>query len=140
MAGWITPLSADLQIIPELWRNLRQALRRAALNSGQCDFWGIRIQPQILADNSFYFAAVKIPLLETAPGIFVTKILPAGNYICLSQKNLTAEMESVLKYLYQPFLPKSGLLLADPLEIEHFLEPKEILIPVQLMPNRSKPR
>ncbi len=130
LAGLMAPLSADPQGIPQLWRNLRAALQGMPLNSGRRDFWGIRTQPQISDGISFYLAAVKIPSLESAPSTFVTKIISAGDYVCLSQKNPTADFESALKFLYHTFLPKSGLSLADPLEIEHFSEPREIYIPV----------
>ncbi len=135
LAGWMAPLSADPQIVPQLWQNLRVALRGVLLNSKPRDFWGIRIQPQISGGTSFYFAAAKIPSLESAPALLVTKILPAGDYVCLSQRNPIADFNSALKYLYHTFLPKSGLSLADPFEIEHFEEPREILIPVHVPQN-----
>jgi predicted transcriptional regulator YdeE len=81
--------------------------------------------------NAFYFAGVKITGLEAAPSAFVTKIIPVGDYVRLRQKNLAADLEAALTYLYHTFLPKAGYLLSDALEIEHFGTWREILIPVQ---------
>lgn len=131
LAGLMTPVNADLESISSFWRNFRAALRVTTLNAGTRDFWGIRIQPQISGESSFYFAAVKIPSLESTPSVFVSKILPAGDYVSLSLQHPISKLASARKYLYHTFLPKSGLVLTDPLEIEHFGEVRRILIPVR---------
>jgi AraC family transcriptional regulator len=130
LAGLMAPLSADPEVIPSLWRNLRGALRGFPHPSGTRDFWSIRVPPPMPGESVFYLAAVKIPSLESAPVPFVAKILPAGDYLCLSQKNWAAIREPALTYLYHTFLPKSGLQCAAALEIEHFGELSEVLIPV----------
>jgi AraC family transcriptional regulator len=131
LAGLMTPLTADPEMLPALWRNLRGILNGLPKNPGRRDFWGICIQPQIPEVSSFYLAAVKIPSLESAPGAFVTKIIPAGDYLCLPPPGPQTNLDLGLTYLYHTFLPKSGLQLAGSLEIEHFGERREILIPVQ---------
>jgi AraC family transcriptional regulator len=131
LAGLMTPVGPDPERIATLWRNFRAALRVTALNSGKNEFWGIHTQPQISEGSSFYFAAVKIPSLESMPGAFVGKILPAGDYVSLTLKDPTPNLVAARKFLYHTFLPKSGLALADPLEIECFGEVRRILIPVR---------
>jgi AraC family transcriptional regulator len=131
LAGLMIPMDIDHESISTLWRNLRLALRVTSLNSGTHDFWGIRMQPQISEESSFYFAAVKIPSIESTPGVFVSKILPAGDYVSLTLKGPTPNLVAARKYLYHTFLPKSVLVLADPLEIEHFGEVRRILIPIR---------
>ena len=108
------------------------------LNHELRDFWGIRTQPQISDGSSFYFAGVKIPTLESVPSTFVTKLIPAGDYVCLTQKSPVANFELALLYLYHTFLPKAGYQLADPLEIEHFGAVREVLIPVQVSPEKYR--
>lgn len=137
VAGLMTPITADPEAIPALWRNLRGILKGLLANAGQPeepeprDFWGIRTQPQIPGGSSFYLAAVKIPSLESAPGTFVTKIVPAGDYLCLPQPGPQTNLDFGLMFLYHTVLPKASLNLGEPLEIEHLGERREILIPVQ---------
>jgi AraC family transcriptional regulator len=137
LSGLMAPLSADPEVISTLWRNLEGILAGLPVNFGPRDFWGIRIQPQISERNSYYLAALKIPTLESAPSTFVTKIVPAGDYLCLTQKNMAADLEPALTYLYHTFLPKSGLQFMDPLEIEHFGDVREIFIPVKVLQKQS---
>ena len=137
LAGLMSPVTADHDGIASLWRNLRGALRGLPLNQGPRDFWGIRIQPQMPDGSAFYFAGVKTPVLESALSTFVTKIIPAGDYVCLKQKNPDADLEFALTYLYHTILPKAGYRLAAPLEIEHFGTARELLIPVQASPQKS---
>lgn len=150
LAGLMTPVTADPEVIPYLWRNLRGALRGRPekpglpLNPGgpeypgRRDFWGIHIPPPMPEGSSFYFAGVKISTVASAPSIFVTKIIPAGEFICLRQNNMAADLDAALTYLYHTFLPKSDLQLANPLEIEHFGEVREILIPIQVSPSHPE--
>jgi len=77
-----------------------------------------------------YFAAVKVPSLESTPGISVSKILPAGAYVSLRLKEPMPNRVSSWEFLCHTFLPKFGLVLLDPLEIDHFGETRRILIPV----------
>lgn len=137
LAGLMAPLNADPEMIPTLWQNLRTTIRRSALNQELPDFWGIRTRDQISVETSYYFAAIKIPSLEAAPTTCVTKILSAGDYVRLTQRNPTENLQLALKYLYHTYLPKSGLSLADPLEIEHFGDLQEILFSVNNLPNRK---
>jgi len=131
LTGLMAPLDDNLENLSILWRNVRSALRVNSLNSGTHDFWGILIQPQISEENSFYFAAVKVPSIESTPGVFVNKILPAGDYVSLVLKGPMPNLVTAQKYLYHTFLPKSDWALADPLAIDHFGETRRILIPVR---------
>lgn len=137
LAGLMAPLTADPEALPALWRTLRRVLHTQPLNSGPRDFWGIRTWLQMTGESFFYLAAVKIPSLESAPGVFVTKIIPAGEYLCLPQPGPKTNLDVGLTYLYHTFVPKSGLTLGEPLEIEHFGVQREILIPVLMPQKRS---
>jgi len=137
LTGLMSPVTADPDGIASLWQNLRGALRGEASNQGLRDFWGVRFLPQMPGGSSFYFAGVKIHALDSVPSTLVTKIIPAGNYVCLTQKNPAADLETALMYLYHTFLPKSGFQLTAPLEIEHFVAVREVLIPVQDTPKQG---
>jgi AraC family transcriptional regulator len=133
LAGLMTPIGGNLEDVATLWQNFRAVLRVTSLNSGAPDFWGIRTQPQIAAGGSFYFAAVKIPAMGTTPGVFVSKTLPAGDYVSLTLKGPTPNLAAARKYLYHTFIAKLSFVPGDPLEIEHFGATCRILIPVQKM-------
>jgi AraC family transcriptional regulator len=137
LTGLMAPLAADPEALPALWRTLRRALQKQPINSGPRDFWGIRTQPQIPEGSFFYLAAVKTSSLESAPGAFVTKIIPAGEYLCLHQPGPKNNLDLGFTYLYHTFVPKSGLTLGEPLEIEHYGERREILIPVRTLPKMN---
>ena len=96
------------------------------------DSWGVRTHPQTPGGISFYLAAIQIPAPESALDTFVTKIIPAGDYLCLSLSGPQPDSDLALIFLYHTFLPKSGLHLAAPLEIERFGERREIMIPVRV--------
>jgi len=149
LAGLMTPITADPEVIPSLWQNLRGALRGRSENLGQPgnpgrqhpqeprDFWGIRMPPQMPGGSTFYLAALKIPSLDSAPAPFVAKILPAGDYLCLLQPDSKIDLDLGLTYLVHTFVPKAGLCLGEPLEIEHFGERREVFIPVQESPKHN---
>ncbi len=131
LAGLMAPLNADQELLPSLWRNLKAVLQRSAINPEPSDYWGIRTQLSNSECSSYYFAGVIIPSLTSAPSAFVTKIIPAGDYVSLPQKKTPANIQLSLKYLYHAFLPGSGFSLTDPLVIEQFGVLREIFIPVQ---------
>jgi predicted transcriptional regulator YdeE len=131
LAGLMAPLTADPETLSSLWRNLRGTLRELPITPGPREFWGIRFPPQMPEGSSFYLAAVQIPAFDAAPSGFVTKIIPAGDYVCLVQPKATADLDLGLAYLCHTFLPKSGIYFLDPLEIERFGERREILIPIR---------
>lgn len=131
LAGLMTPLTENSEEIQALWRNLREVYQILPINLGRPDYWGVRILPQVPGGTSFYLAGFKIPSFESAPGVFVTKVIPLENTICLSQLNWMANLDLALTVLYHTFLPKTDLILNEPLEIEHFGERREIFLPVR---------
>ncbi len=131
VAGLMTPFTGDSEEITMLWQNLRGALQGLSINLGQPEYWGIRFQPQTPDGRLYYLAGVKIPTVESAPGAFVTKIIPSGDAICISQPSQSLNFDLALTVLYHTYLSKTDLALCEPLEVEHFGNRREIILPVQ---------
>jgi AraC family transcriptional regulator len=140
LAGWMTSWSPDPDPLSALWRDLRAGLAGMEIDPDQQDYWGVRVCPHLPHGSAFYLAGLKIPSLETAPPAFVTKIIPAGDFVCLSQLDQAANLDIALTVLYHIFISKSGLILTEPLEIEHIGPRRELLIPVQNLVNHDQSR
>ena len=84
-------------------------------------------------------AACKITSMQPAPSMLVTKILPAGEYICLSLPGTTSDLDQARMFLYHVLLPKLRFDLLETLEIEHLGDTKALFVPVKslLTPKNS---
>ena len=77
-------------------------------------------------------AAIEIPELAGAPAILVSKTIPAGDYVCISQPGRKPDWDLARIYLYHTVVPKSKFSLAMPLEVEYIGAQRSMLIPVRV--------
>lgn len=131
LAGLMTSTDADSDRLSSLWNDLKDTLPLQSPAISEYDFWGIRFPSQMRAGACYYLAAYKIASIQSAPSYFVTKIIPAGKYICLSLPVTMVDMDLARLFLYHVVLPKSRFELLEPLEIEHLGDKKELYVPVK---------
>lgn len=96
----------------------------------QKDLWEIRTLSITQAQPEVVFLGVPIAGKYDPGGQFVIKYLPAGDYIRFRVIDPTGNQGPALNYLYNTFLPRAGLSLAEPLEIVKYGEAPEVFLPV----------
>jgi len=148
VAGIMTLVKGDQEIIPQLWETLAQELEgieESGIGMGGC-FYSIVHYPGGWQERGYlYMAAVQIESLDATGDIMgsalVLKTVPSSKYARFIHKGPRQDLGLTLDYVYQTWLPKSGQCLAGPFEIEcygqDFQGPdnkeseREIYIPIQ---------
>ncbi len=127
VAGIMTLVKGDEEIIPQLWETLAQELEgieESGIGMGKC-FYGIVHYPGGWQERGYlYMAAVKIESLDATGDIMrsalVLKTMPSSKYARFIHKGPRQDLGLTLDYVYQTWLPKSGQRLAGPFEIERY--------------------
>jgi AraC family transcriptional regulator len=131
LAGLMSPLRVDSDHLSALWKDLKDALPLQSPAPGTYDFWGIRFPPKKLGGACYYMAAYKITSIESVPSRFAAKVIPAGEYLCLSLPATTPDLDQARMFLFHVVMPKSHYDLPESLEIEHLGDTKALFVPVK---------
>lgn len=131
LAGWMyfqSPDKHEEESIKKLFKNTLSEYTFPVLGNSH---WEVRMLPTPQVQQEMGFLGVRVMNMSNLPDRFVIKIIRKGEFLRYSHKALTEHREEALKFLYHTFLPKSGLCLKDPVEIEYHGDPPAVFLPVE---------
>jgi len=116
LAGLMTLVRGDDAVTESLWELLEEHLAGApGLRYGVTWY-----PPAWERRGRFYMAGVAIdPTVDAGPALAL-RLLPAGDYARLPHYGPRDTLQLARDYLYQTWLPQSGVCLAQPIEVECF--------------------
>jgi AraC family transcriptional regulator len=122
VAGVMTLVRDDNQeVVSQLWEILAQELEGVENTRKPGVYYGLVWYPKDWEKRGlFYMAGIEVESLDTRHSTLVTKTIPPLKYARFIHKGPGKDRQLTLDYIYQTWLPKSGLSLAYPLEIEYY--------------------
>jgi AraC family transcriptional regulator len=119
LAGVMSLVQNDRQLVPHLWDILLAELARVEGMHASRTFYGLTWYPDDWeVRGTLYMASVMVDSPDVAGSALVTKRIPPARYARFTHKGRRAELSLTRDYIYQTWLPKSGENLACPLELE----------------------
>lgn len=132
--GLMIRMDAGRQGVRQLWESLEheisdlKALPRYGIYT-YTDDWQ--------KNGGFYMAAVELEISNFEAPALVMRSLPAGEYAAFNHQGSLDNLVYTQDFIYQTWLPKSGMRLAQPLEIDFYAQnmedntPSQVLIAIQ---------
>ena len=119
VAGVMTLVKEDQEVIPQLWDILAQELERITETGITGSYYGIACYPKGWEERGYlYVAAIQVESLDTTGSALVVKTMPSSRCARFIHKGPYRDLELTLDYVYQTWLPKSGQRIASSFEIE----------------------
>jgi AraC family transcriptional regulator len=119
VAGLMTLVKDDQEVIPQLWDTLAQELKGTKDAGKTRYYYGIAFYPKGWQERGYlYMAAVEVKSLDIMGSALVVKTMPPSTYAKFIHKGPYKDLGLTLDYIYQTWLPKSGKRLANSFEIE----------------------
>ncbi len=142
VAGLMSLVKIDKNVIPQLWNMLTQELERLEKTMPSQKYYGIAYYPNDWEKHRFfYMAAIEVESPNIIGSPLVVKTIPALKYARFIHKGFSKDLHLSLDYIYHTWFPKSGKSLVCPLEIEcyrqdfrgsdHEEAEREIYIPIK---------
>jgi len=105
----------------ETWHRLlaHQDKIRNTANTGRC--FGLELYPpDFMKDKRWYYMACMEVTSLTIPLPFhlVTRFIPASRYVKFTVTGPVTEIGSAFRYVYDEWLPQSGVKVASPYDLE----------------------
>lgn len=121
IAGVMTLVKDDREVIPQLWDMLAQELKGIENKVNPKRYYGIATYPEDWEERGFfYMAGIQIESLDITNSSLVIKTIPSLKYARFIHKGHLKDRKLSLDYIYQTWLPKSDMSLSCPFEIEYF--------------------
>jgi AraC family transcriptional regulator len=149
LVGMVTLAERDRGTIAALWEAFGLQAEAVPRRLHPAQYHGISFSSAGEPSGAFHMVGVAVDSIETIPPALVGKTIPPHRCARFVHKGLFRDVGMTLDYVYQTWLPKSGVSLAVPLEIEVYGarftgsdDPNatcEILIPIDL-PEREVSR
>ena len=119
VAGVMTLVKDDQEVIPRLWDTLAQELEGIKNRGTTGRYYGIAWYPKGWQERGrLYMAAVETESLDISGSALVVKTMPPSKCARFIHKGPHRNLGLTLDYIYQTWLPKSGQRLASSFEIE----------------------
>jgi AraC family transcriptional regulator len=119
VAGVMTLVKDDQEVIPQLWDTLAQELEGIKDAGMTGCYYGIAFYPKGWQERGYlYMAAVEVEFLDIMGSALVVRTVPPSKYAKFVHKGPYKDFGLTLDYIYQTWLPKSGKRLASSFEIE----------------------
>lgn len=131
LIGWMQLITPDNQDRGTLRQAFTSALSERQIPGAGNDLWEVQMLPTSIVGQEMTFAGVQVPEPLDIADRYVIKVIGEGQYLRFSHPTLIRYRGAVLAYLYHTFLPKSGLRLGSPMEIECRGEPHALFIPLE---------
>ena len=131
LVGWMHFKKPD-----DYWEDSAQDLFMKTMSvapvpGAEKNLWKVRMLPTPQIQQEMVFLGVRVMETPYIADRYVMRMIEGGGYLYFSHHRLLDHREAAINFLYHTFLPKSGLLLSDPLEIEYYGNPPAILLPVE---------
>jgi AraC family transcriptional regulator len=145
VAGLMTLVKDDPEVIPQIWDILAQELKGAEGPGIAGDYYGIASYPRGWQELGYlYMAAVEVESPNIVGTALVVKEMPASSCARFIHKGPYRDLGLTRDYIYQTWLPKSGQRLAGAFEIERYgpdfrnadNEESELKVYIPLEPDR----
>jgi AraC family transcriptional regulator len=130
LVGWMQLNTADNQDHETLRQAFTTALSEKQIPGAGEDIWEVRMLPTPEVRHEMAFVGFQVRELLKVPDQYVIKIIAEGQYLCFSHPTLPEYRKAAFDYLYHTFLPKSGLRLGLPMEIECHDKTHTLFIPL----------
>ncbi len=104
-------------LVGELWEPLNRVLGSVTEGSRPRQLTAVAYRVPGPLEERFYFLGVEVESLEAMPLEMVGKVVPPSKYARFIHKGRARDIWMTLDYIYQTWLPKSGNVVAAPIEV-----------------------
>jgi AraC family transcriptional regulator len=119
VAGVMTLVKEDQEVIPQLWDMLAQEVAEIREIGTRGRWYGIAWYPRGWQERGyFYLAAIEVESQAVVGSALVVKTMPPSKCARFIHKGPYRDLGLTLDYIYQTWLPKSGKRIAGSFEIQ----------------------
>jgi AraC family transcriptional regulator len=110
-----SPDKNNMKNIPELWGRFMSQVSQIKDQAGDVYFGLVEALPQNEGkshpDEMFYVACTEVTKIDSLPAGMIQRVVPAGKYASFTHQGKLDGLERTMIYIYQLWLPKSGVKL-----------------------------
>ena len=131
LAGWMYFQSTDEGENSSLKHFFEETLAKNPIPGGGINHWEVRMLAAPSFQKEIRFLGIEVVDESNIPDRCVIKSIRKGEFLRFSHHELPHYRDEALTFLYHTFLPRSGLQLGEPLEIDCHADPPTVFLPVE---------
>lgn len=131
LVGWMSYVAPESRSGAVDSALFKRALSENAITGAREALWEVQMLPTPRVQQEMGFLGVQTTAEWVSTDRFVIKIIQGGRFLRFSHPALANYREAARRYCYHTFIPKSGLQLAKPIELERLGEVDTLFLPVE---------